>query len=29
MPKDVLAKALQLRETQVIVLAQTVGFPKK
>jgi len=28
-PKDVLAKALQLRDTQVIVLAQTVGFPKK
>lgn len=27
--KDVLAKALKLRETQVIVLAQTVGFPKK
>jgi nitroreductase len=28
-PKEALAKALQLRETQVIVLAQTVGFPKK
>jgi len=27
--KDVLAKALRLRETQVIVLAQTVGFPKR
>jgi nitroreductase len=27
--KDALAKALQLRDTQVIVLAQTVGFPKK
>jgi nitroreductase len=29
MPKEALAKALQLRESQVIVLAQTVGFPKK
>ncbi|MFO7691466.1 MAG: SagB/ThcOx family dehydrogenase [Vicinamibacterales bacterium] len=28
-PKEALAKTLQLRETQVIVLAQTVGFPKK
>ena len=28
-PKDTLAKALKLRETQVIVLAQCVGFPKK
>jgi nitroreductase len=27
--KAPLAKILQLRETQVIVLAQTVGFPKK
>ena len=27
--KEPLARALQLRETQVIVLAQTVGFPKK
>ena len=27
--KDALAKTLQLRDTQVIVLAQTVGFPKK
>jgi nitroreductase len=27
--KETLAKILQLRETQVIVLAQTVGFPKK
>ena len=27
--KDALAKILQLRETQVIVLVQTVGFPKK
>ena len=27
--KDSLAKALKLRETQVIVLAQTVGLPKK
>lgn len=27
--KEALAKILQLRETQVIVLAQTVGFPKK
>jgi nitroreductase len=27
--KEALAKTLQLRETQVIVLAQTVGFPKK
>jgi nitroreductase len=27
--KETLAKTLQLRETQVIVLAQTVGFPKK
>ena len=28
-PKEALAKALNLRDTQVIVLAQTVGFPKK
>ncbi len=28
-PKDALAKALKLRETQVIVLAQSVGYPKK
>jgi len=28
-PKDTLAKALKLRETQVIVLAQCVGYPKK
>ena len=28
-PKEALAKALKLRETQVIVLAQTVGYPKK
>jgi nitroreductase len=28
-PKDALAKALKLRETQMIVLAQTVGYPKK
>ena len=28
-PKEALAKTLNLRETQVIVLAQTVGFPKK
>lgn len=27
--KDALAKILQLRETQLIVLAQTVGVPKK
>jgi nitroreductase len=27
--KEALAKVLQLRDTQVIVLAQTVGFPKK
>jgi nitroreductase len=27
--KEALAKILQLRETQVIVLAQTVGIPKK
>ena len=27
--KEALAKILQLRDTQVIVLAQTVGFPKK
>jgi nitroreductase len=27
--KEALAKILQLRETQVIVLAQTVGLPKK
>jgi nitroreductase len=27
--KEALAKTLQLRDTQVIVLAQTVGFPKK
>ena len=28
-PKETLAKVLQLRETQAIVLAQSVGFPKK
>jgi nitroreductase len=28
-PKEALAKVLKLRETQVIVLAQTVGYPKK
>jgi nitroreductase len=28
-PKETLAKALKLRDTQVIVLAQTVGLPKK
>jgi nitroreductase len=28
-PKEALAKTLKLRDTQVIVLAQTVGFPKK
>ena len=28
-PKEALAKSLKLRDTQVIVLAQTVGFPKK
>jgi len=28
-PKEALAKTLRLRETQVIVLAQTVGFPKR
>jgi nitroreductase len=28
-PKEALAKALNLRDTQIIVLAQTVGFPKK
>lgn len=28
-PKEELAKALKLRETQVIVLAQTVGHPKR
>jgi nitroreductase len=28
-PRDELAKGLKLRETQVIVLAQTVGYPKK
>ncbi len=28
-PKAALAKALKLRDNQVIVLAQTVGFPKK
>ena len=27
--KEALSKILQLRDTQVIVLAQTVGFPKK
>jgi len=27
--KEALAKILQLRDTQVIVLAQTVGLPKK
>lgn len=27
--KQALAKALKLRETQVVVLAQTVGYPKK
>lgn len=28
-PKEALAKTLKLRETQVIVLAQTVGYPKR
>ena len=28
-PKDALAKAIKLRDTQVIVFAQTVGYPKK
>ena len=28
-PKEALTKALNLRDTQVIVLAQTVGLPKK
>jgi nitroreductase len=28
-PKDALAKQLKLRDTQVIVLAQSVGYPKK
>ena len=28
-PKEALARTLNLRDTQVIVLAQTVGFPKK
>ena len=28
-PKADLAKALKLQETQVIVLAQSVGYPKK
>ncbi len=28
-PKDALAKALKLRDTQLIVLAQSVGYPKK
>lgn len=28
-PKEDLAKALKLRENQVIVLAQTVGYPKR
>jgi nitroreductase len=28
-PKESLAKALKLRDAQVIVLAQTVGYPKK
>ena len=28
-PKDKLAKALKLRDTQLIVLAQTVGYPRK
>lgn len=28
-PKDTLAKALRLSDTQVIVLAQSVGYPKK
>jgi nitroreductase len=28
-PKEALAKALNLRDTQVIVLAQTVGFPTR
>jgi hypothetical protein len=27
--KEALAKTLYLRDTQVIVLAQTAGFPKK
>jgi len=28
MPKEALAKALKLRDSQLIVLAQTVGYPK-
>jgi hypothetical protein len=28
-PKDALAKQLKLRDTQLIVLAQSVGYPKK
>ena len=28
-PKDTLAKQLKLRDTQLIVLAQSVGYPKK
>ncbi len=28
-PKEALGKSLKLRETQVIVLAQSVGYPKK
>jgi nitroreductase len=28
LPKEALAKALRLRDTQLIVLAQTVGYPK-
>jgi len=28
-PKDALAKTLKLKESQIIVLAQTVGYPKK
>jgi nitroreductase len=28
-PKEALAKALRLKEGQIVVLAQTVGFPKK
>ena len=28
-PKDALAKQLKLRDTQLIVLAQSIGFPKK
>jgi len=28
-PKEALAKTLKLRDTQIIVLAQTVGFPKQ